>query len=128
MKLRKKFSWQVINSCHKCIQNKQVLLILLAVLLQKTKRELKILCRLGIQILFTEMSLIKLAFSMIWLMVNQKISQRHQGAGLFRKKHWKNALVPQGKNYYYFWKSNIPVINLVGDSRNMIKVSQNMSL
>ena len=25
------------------------------------------------------------------------------------------------KNYYYFWKSNIPVINLLVDSRNMIK-------
>ena len=27
------------------------------------------------------------------------------------------------KNYYYFWKMNIPVINLIVDSRNMIKVS-----
>ena len=27
------------------------------------------------------------------------------------------------KNYYYFWKTNIPVINLIVDSRNMIKVS-----
>ena len=32
------------------------------------------------------------------------------------------------KNYYYYWKSNIPVINLIVDSRNMIKVSKNMSL
>ena len=39
----------------------------------KTRIELKSLCRLEIQTLFTEMSLIKLVFSMIWLMVNQKI-------------------------------------------------------
>ena len=26
------------------------------------------------------------------------------------------------KNYYYFWKTNISVINLIVDSRNMIKV------
>ena len=32
------------------------------------------------------------------------------------------------KNYHYFWKSNIPVINLIVDSRNMIKVSKNMRL
>ena len=25
------------------------------------------------------------------------------------------------KNYYYYWKSNIPVINLIVDSRNMSK-------
>ena len=28
---------------------------------------------------------------------------------------------------YYFWKSNIPIINLIVGSRNMIKVSKNMS-
>ena len=27
------------------------------------------------------------------------------------------------KNYYYFYKSNIPVINSIVDSRNMVKVS-----
>ena len=32
------------------------------------------------------------------------------------------------QNYYYFWKSNIPVFNLIVDSRNMIKLSKNMSL
>ena len=37
------------------------------------KKELKNVCRQEIQILFTEMSLVKLAFNMIWLMVNQKI-------------------------------------------------------
>ena len=26
------------------------------------------------------------------------------------------------KNYYYFWKTNISVINLIVDSRNLIKV------
>ena len=45
----------------------------LVVLLQKAKKELKNLCRLKIKTLFTEMSLIKLVFNMIWLMVNQKI-------------------------------------------------------
>ena len=39
----------------------------------KTKKELKNLCRLEIQTLFTEMSLVKLVFSMIWLMAYQKI-------------------------------------------------------
>ena len=35
-------------------------------------KELKNLCSLETQILFTEMSLIRPVFSMIWLMVNQK--------------------------------------------------------
>ena len=34
------------------------------------KKKLKSLCRQETQILFTEMSLIRLAFNMIWLMVN----------------------------------------------------------
>ena len=41
-----------------------------------------------------------------------------------KKKH----LCHRDKNYYYFCKSNSPVINLIVDSRNMIKVSKNMSL
>ena len=41
--------------------------------LTKAKKELKNLCLLEIQILFTETSLLKLAFSFIWLMANQKI-------------------------------------------------------
>ena len=45
----------------------------------------------------------------------------------FGKKTWEKALVLD-KNYYYFWKSNNPVINLIVDSRDMIKVSKNMSL
>ena len=41
--------------------------------LQKTKKELKSLCKLEIQILFIKMNFIKLVFNMIWLMENQKI-------------------------------------------------------
>ena len=36
-----------------------------------------------------------------------------------KKKH----LCRHAKNYYYFCKSNIPVITLIVDSRNMVKVS-----
>ena len=39
----------------------------------RNKEKLKSLCRQETQILFREMSLIKLASNMIWLMVNQKI-------------------------------------------------------
>ena len=42
-------------------------------LFQKTKKEL---CRLEIQILFTEMSLIRVAFSMIWPMENQVLRDK----------------------------------------------------
>ena len=44
------------------------------------------------------------------------------------KKHKKNHYCRNDKNYYYFSKSNIPVINLILGSRNMIKVSKNVSL
>ena len=40
---------------------------------KQTKKELKSLCRLEIQTLFTETSLLKQVFSMIWPMANQKI-------------------------------------------------------
>ena len=50
-----------------------VLLIVLAVHSQETKKELKSLCKLEIQTLFIKMNLIKLVFNMIWLMKNQKI-------------------------------------------------------
>ena len=40
----------------------------------------------------------------------------------------KKHLGHHDKNYCYFCKSNIPVINLIVDSRNMIKVSKDMSL
>ena len=49
------------------------LLIVLVVYSLKTKKEFKIFCRQEIQTLIIEVSLIKLAFNMIWLMVNQKI-------------------------------------------------------
>ena len=40
-----------------------------------------------------------------------------------KKKH----LCRHEKNYYYFCKSNIAVIDLIAGSRNMIKLSKNMS-
>ena len=49
---------------------------MLVVHLPETKKELKRLCEEKIQILFTEMSLIKLAFNTIWLMLNQKIKYK----------------------------------------------------
>ena len=44
--------------------------------LPETKKEFKNLCRQEVQTLFTEMGLIKLAFNMIWVMVNQMIQQK----------------------------------------------------
>ena len=52
---------------------KLVLLIVHVVHSQKRKKKLKSLCRQEKQILYTEMSLIKLVFNMIWLMENQQI-------------------------------------------------------
>ena len=40
----------------------------------------------------------------------------------------KKHLCRHDKNYHYFCKSNIPAINLIVDSRNMIRVSKQMSL
>ena len=49
--------------------------------------------------------------------------------GFFGKNIEKRTFaVRHDKNYFYFWKSNIPVINLILGSRDMIEVSQNMSL
>ena len=45
-----------------------------------------------------------------------------------KKTSKKTHLCRPDKNYYYFCKSNIPAINLIVSSRNMIKVSKNMSL
>ena len=45
----------------------------------------------------------------------------------FEKNIEKKHLCCHDKNYYYFWKSNIRVINLIAGSRNMIEVSKNMS-
>ena len=42
----------------------------------------------------------------------------------FGKNMEKKHLCRHDKNYYYFQKSNIPVINFIVDSRNMIKVSK----
>ena len=39
----------------------------------KNKERIESLCKLEIRILFIKMNLIKLAFSVIWLMENQKI-------------------------------------------------------
>ena len=47
-----------------------VLHVVLAVYLLKTKKEMKNLCRQEIQIIFTKLILIKVVFSMVWLMVN----------------------------------------------------------
>ena len=49
--------------------------------------------------------------------------------GSFSKKNiGKKHLCYHNKNYCYFCKSNITVINLILGCRNMIKVSKNMSL
>ena len=40
----------------------------------------------------------------------------------------KNNQKKHDKNYCYFCKSNIPVINLIVGSRNVIKVSKNISM
>ena len=44
--------------------------------------------------------------------------------GSFSQKNIEEKhLCRHDKNYYYFCKSNIPVINLIVGSRNMVKVS-----
>ena len=49
--------------------------------------------------------------------------------GSFSEKNIeKKHLCRHDKNYYYFWKSNISVINLILDSRIMIRLSKNTSL
>ena len=45
----------------------------------------------------------------------------------FGKNIEKKYLCRHDKKYYYFCKSNIPAINLILGSRNMIKVSKTMS-
>ena len=57
------------------------------------------------------------------------VTQRHSGAGLFRKKKYqKKHLCYHDKKYCYFCKSYIPVINLIVYSRNMIKISKTIIL
>ena len=46
----------------------------------------------------------------------------------FGKKHEKRHLCRHDQNYYDCWKSNVPAINLIIDSGNMIQVSKSMSL
>ena len=46
----------------------------------------------------------------------------------FIKNIEKKHLCCHDQNYYYFWKSNIPVIDLVVESRNLTEVSKNLSL
>ena len=45
----------------------------------------------------------------------------------FKKNINKKHLCSHDKNYYCFCKSNISVINLIAGSRNMIKLSKDMS-
>ena len=46
----------------------------------------------------------------------------------FEKNTEKKHSYFHDKNYCYFCKSSIPVINLIVGSRNMIKVPKNISL
>ena len=62
--------------------------------------------------------------------INSKIKAILNGIKVwvfFEKNIKKKHLCRHDKNYYYFCKSNIPVTNLTAGSRNMIKVSENMS-
>ena len=62
--------------------------------LPETKKELKNLCRLEIQILFTKMNLIKLVFNKIWLMAYGKstdLTKRTQSDKVLRDKAFKIA-------------------------------------
>ena len=71
----------------------------------------------------------------LWQHLNHKVHQFHVHSYIlngikvwvFSEKTLKKHLFRHNKNYYYFWKSNIPVINLIADSRIMIKASKNMS-
>ena len=47
---------------------------------------------------------------------------------IFVKNIEKKHLCHHDKNYYYFCKSNIPVMNLIVGSSIMIRLSNNMSL
>ena len=78
--------------------------------LLKTKKKLKRLSRLEIQILFTEKSLIKPVFSMIWLMVNQKTWQKKkktQSDKVLRDKAFKIGSDPKYDCYQKGFVSNV---------------------
>ena len=59
-------------------------IIVLVVHSQKTKKQLKNLCRRERQILFMKTILIKPVFNMIWLIVNQKLAKRTQSDKFLR--------------------------------------------
>ena len=65
----------------------------------RNKEKLKNLCRQEIQILFTEMSLIKLPFNMMQLMVYRKIQQKELNQKVLRDKAFK--IVSDPKYYGY---------------------------
>ena len=68
--------------------------------LLKAKSGLKSLCRVEIQTLFTKMSLIKLVFSMMWLMINQRIlAKRTQSHKILRDEAFKIASDPKHDGY-----------------------------
>ena len=56
-----------------------------------------------------------------WAKYYVKYDKQAERHWFFRKKTSKKVLVRHDKNYYHFCKSNIPVINLIVCSRNMIK-------
>ena len=64
-----------------------------------TKIELKSLCRLEIQIVFTEMNSIKLVFNMIWLMVSKDLAERNRSGKRLRDKAFKIASDPKYDGY-----------------------------
>ena len=70
-----------------------VLPIIIVVHSPKTKEGLKHLCRLEIQVLFTEISSKQLVFSMIWLMVN--LAKRTHSDKVLRGKAFKIASDPK---------------------------------
>ena len=56
------------------------------------------------------------------------VTRRHYGAGLFRKEHQKEeSLHGHDENYCCFFRSNIPVIELIVGSSTMIRVLGNVS-
>ena len=55
-------------------------------------------------------------------------TRRHYGAGLSRKEHQKEeSLRGHDENHCCFFRSNIPVIDLIVGSRTMIRVLGNVS-
>ena len=64
-----------------------------------------------------------------WLLShNQQVLNGIKVGVFFEKNIEKKDFCRHDKNYYYFCKSNILVINLIVGSRNMMKVSKNTSL